>query len=171
MKIVLNGIPGTGKTTIAALLSKALNLPFVTERFENNPYLKPGSCAPAWKISNYQQCTMIEDYENNASGVFEVSPDAGRAIFVPGEEHQLMEKLPGLVYDFKFALVADYYIIRDRIIKRNREGLLETELNCHQERYARYIEWLPNSGSIPINAQQTPDEIVNEIIRYINNSN
>lgn len=160
MRIVLNGIPGVGKSTIASRLSKYLSIPHVPERFENNPYLKPPFGSDA-DITNFQILTMREDYYRYSSGVFEVEPEASKHIFVPKSDWAQLYT-PNLSYDYVFYLHADESVIRNRIISRSREGLLETELNLCETRYQRYLKLIENKANI-INADQTPSKIVADI--------
>lgn len=162
MKICLNGVPGVGKSTIAHYLAKALSLPHHTEIFNNNPYLTSG---PDWRATQFQLNTSYRQFKANNKGVFEVSPLVSINIFTPAKDHGKIRFMTEK-YDYEFYLNASYRTIKNRILSRNRPGLVDTELAELPVRLGRYNNFIDNNVPTKqiIDANGSLAEILSEIL-------
>ena len=165
MRIVLNGVPGVGKSTVAKLLAETLNLPHCPEIFENNPYMKDGHPT---QITQFQLNTSWLQYCANESGVFEVSPRVSTYIFLNQADRDKVN-FRKQIYNYELYLDAPYRVIRNRILERNRRGLANVELMLLPDRLRGYYEYIDNFVNTRhiISATPSPAEIVNEIISTI----
>ena len=163
-RILIIGVPGVGKTTVSALVADALGVPHHTELFEDNPYMHDGT---PLQITNYQISTMVKQYNENSYGVFEVSPDFSSRIFLDDNDYNLID-IPKLEYDLRILLTASEETIIDRIVHRDRPGLVETELIEQKIRYQRLLKYVDGYDGITIDTSLlTPSQIV-DIIKGMN---
>jgi thymidylate kinase len=159
MKIIIGGVPGSGKTTVSELVSKQLGIPHYLERFEAIPdLLKAG--ASANDINTHMSNNWLEDYNSNDIGVFETHPIMSSYIF--GSDLRPSFDPP----DHYFILSVSLKENLKRIRKRNREGFVEMEMQKAALRYDGFVKYLTTEThqATIIEADCAIVDVVNQII-------
>jgi len=152
MKIVITGSPGTGKTTIAKLLSKKLNLELISikEHVEQHNLCEGEDCEV--DISKLKK--SLEFLEEKEDYII--------------EGHLACEqKIPA---DFLFVLRADPEVLRERLSDRNyepeklRENLMAEILDyCTQRSQASYDIFILELDTSSKSPQECTDVIADAI--------
>jgi len=152
MKIVITGSPGTGKTTIAKLLSKQMNLELISikEHVEQNDLCEGEECEV--DISKLKRSLEFLDEKDD---------------YIIEGHLACEQRIPA---DFLFVLRADPEVLRERLSERNygpeklRENLMAEILDyCTQRSQASYditIIELDTSSRTP---QECTDAIASAI--------
>ena len=173
MKIAIIGVPGSGKSTIAALLAEEMNLSYIPELFENNPYItQPG--VPQELVTLFQQQNIHRQYLSKARGVFDTTADSSKHIFLnEAERGYLLYLMGNMSYSHQYtntiALYASFNVIKNRIKERNRIGLVNRELEMLDVWYTNYMNYLDSMtyDLTIINANQSIEKIVSDCVTEI----
>lgn len=151
MRILITGVPGVGKTTVAALVAKKLRLPHITEKFDIS-----------WTSEQFANAAF-NDYHSNDCGVFEVDPHVSAAIFT----NDFTNLHTYGYYDFAFYLATTLGTIQDRILKRARPDFLEIELAECEARWERGIEACKHFELHKVRATAAPEYVSQYITSMI----
>ena len=176
--VILVGVPGSGKSTIAKMVADTLGVKYHSEVFENNPYIlgdNPSELITLWQIAEHNKASKSAD-----SGVFDTCVCNNISVYLSKEQRNRLKFLSGktvsslLAEDFTyhkiFFLEASASTLKNRITKRARpSGFLEKELELCDSRLqnTRENKNIINRCCYTIDAEQSPTQIVNQVLKNL----
>jgi deoxyadenosine/deoxycytidine kinase len=167
--IAINGVPGSGKSTVAAKLAARLGYQHLTEDFENNPYIGvPGLEYVATQIQHDNFYRQVNTLATNA--VVEQNPEVAKYIF--SDEPWYFETPRANVLNIN--LYCPLATLEKRILARNRPRLVESELQQVCVWHNRYVSAIKAVTLLPgaiINADRDIEQVVNDCYRIVQLAN
>jgi cytidylate kinase len=165
MKISINGIPGVGKSTIAAALASKLGLPHFTELFSCPFFAAPHSAHNDLHIFNYIAYKAAEVVRPDEY-VEECDTEFTSRIFLRDELREYAYIKPADPSTRFIYLHAPLCVVLERIAKRARPGFVEVELALAEQRHEDAMDYITNSerGWHVVGANYSVEKIVEKIL-------